>query len=188
MERSDRIGGRRQRQVVDLKRAIGDGGDDERLVRFRPAEVVDAVGRVEGGALCDGGTELEDVDAAVAEYAEILGGGDCELVLVERAEFDGVAVERRLKHWHVVATPAAEMTVVDWIITSRGVTEESCSCGQLFDNTTTTNELLQFISLQFPPVRADSSRCAHTIYCDLAGIWIIKNILGHLGRNLDHKK
>lgn len=101
MERSDRIGGRRQRQVVDLQRAIGDGCDDERLVRFRPAEVVDAVGRVEGGAFCDGGAELEDVDAAVPEYAEILGGGDCELVLVERAELDRVAVERRLKHWHV---------------------------------------------------------------------------------------
>lgn len=82
---------------------------------FRPAEVVDAVGGVEGGAFCDGGSELEDVEAAVAEYAEILGRGDCELVLVEWAEFDGVAVERGLENWHVaVAALVAENGVLWW--------------------------------------------------------------------------
>lgn len=101
MERPDGIGGRRQGQVVDLERAIGDGCDDERVVRFRPAEVVDAVGGIKGRAFCDGGSELEDVKTAVAEYAEVLSGSDCELVLVEWAEFDGVPVEGNLKDWHV---------------------------------------------------------------------------------------
>lgn len=134
VERSDRICRRRQREVVDLQRAIGHGGDDERVVRFRPADVVDSVGCVEGGALGDGGAELEDVDPAVAEYAEILRGGDGDLVLVERAEFDGVAVERRLENWHFSAAEIGVLPVLDWIISS-GVIRYSA---QLFDNSTSS--------------------------------------------------
>ncbi|KAL2511647.1 Tonoplast dicarboxylate transporter [Abeliophyllum distichum] len=51
----------------------------------------------------DGGVQLEDVEAAVSEYAEVLGGRDSQLGLVEWAEFDGVAIERGFEYWHVVA-------------------------------------------------------------------------------------
>lgn len=85
---------------------------------LRPAQIVDAVGSVERGAFRDGGTELEDVDAAVAEDAEVLGGGDGELVLVERAEFDGVAVERGLKDRHVAA--GIGVLLVVGLVLSRG--------------------------------------------------------------------
>lgn len=40
------------------------------------------------------------METAVAEYAKVLGGGDGEAVFVERAEFDGVAIERGLEEWH----------------------------------------------------------------------------------------
>lgn len=69
---------------------------------FGPAEVVDAVGGVEGGELGDGGGggEVEDVDAAVSEDAEVLGGGDGELGFEEGGEFHGVAIEGGLEYWH----------------------------------------------------------------------------------------
>ncbi|GER24504.1 NAD-dependent glycerol-3-phosphate dehydrogenase family protein [Striga asiatica] len=122
VERTDRVGGRRQGRVVDLERAVGDGGDDERIVGFRPAEVVDAVGGVEGRALGDGRPELENVEAAVAEYAEVLGGGDGELVLVEWAELDGVAVEGGFEDRHGAADRS--YLVVDWVIS--GVSALGC--------------------------------------------------------------
>lgn len=40
------------------------------------------------------------METAVAEYAKVLGGGDGEAVFVERAEFDGVAIEGGLEEWH----------------------------------------------------------------------------------------
>ena len=51
LERADWIGGRREREVVDLDRAVGDGGDKEGIVGFRPGEIVNAVGGVEGSDL-----------------------------------------------------------------------------------------------------------------------------------------
>lgn len=67
-----------------------------------PGAVIDAVGGVEGGKGGDaaGGGEFEDVEAAVAEDAEVLGGGDEEAGLVEGGEFHGVAVERSLEPRH----------------------------------------------------------------------------------------
>ena len=67
-----------------------------------PGNIVDAVGGVEGGEFGDGssGREVEDVEAAVAKDAEVLGGGNGETVLVEWAEFYCVAVEWGLEDWH----------------------------------------------------------------------------------------
>lgn len=70
---------------------------------LRPAKVVDAVGGVKGNDFSDGGVQLEDVDAAVSEYAEVLGRGNRELGFVEWAEFDGVTVEGGLEDRHVAA-------------------------------------------------------------------------------------
>lgn len=75
-----------------------------------PCDVVYAVGGVVGDELGDwlvgcggaqrGRGEVDNVEAAVAEDAEVLGGGDGEPRLVEGAELDGVAVERGFKYWH----------------------------------------------------------------------------------------
>lgn len=101
VEGSDRVRGRREGEVVELDGAVGDGGDEEGVVGLGPGDVVDAVGGVEGGNFGDGsGGEVEDVEAAVAEDAEVLGGGDGEAVLVEGAEFDGVAVEGGFEDGH----------------------------------------------------------------------------------------
>lgn len=72
-------------------------------MRFRPSDVVNAVGSVERGELRDGlrGVEVEDVETAVAEDAEVLGGGDGETVLEKWTEFDGVAVKRGFEYRHV---------------------------------------------------------------------------------------
>lgn len=72
---------------------------------FGPGDIVDSVGGVEGDELGDGSGargrgEVDDVEAAVAEDAEVLGGGDGEAGLVEGAELDGVAVERGFEYWH----------------------------------------------------------------------------------------
>lgn len=72
---------------------------------FGPGEVVDAVGGVEEGELGDGGGgwgwgEVEDVEAAIAEDAEVLGGGYGQAVFVKGAEFNGVAVEWGFEHRH----------------------------------------------------------------------------------------
>lgn len=72
-------------------------------MRFRPSYVVNAVGSVERGELRDGlrGVEVQDVETAVAEDAEVLGGGDGETVLEKWTEFDGVAVKWGFEHRHV---------------------------------------------------------------------------------------
>ena len=77
---------------------------------LRPCDVVYAVGGVVGDELGDwlagyagaqrGGREVDDVEAAVAEDAEVLRGGDREPGLVEGAELNGVTVERSFEHWH----------------------------------------------------------------------------------------
>lgn len=72
---------------------------------FGPGDIVDSVGGVEGDELGDGcgargRGEVDDVEAAVAEDAEVLRGGDGEAGLVEGAELDGVAVERGFEYWH----------------------------------------------------------------------------------------
>ncbi|KAK3431196.1 hypothetical protein EUGRSUZ_E02750 [Eucalyptus grandis] len=94
VEGAERVAGGREGGVVELDGAVGDGGDEEGVVRFRPGDVVDAVGGVEGGDLGDGGArggrQGEDVEAAVAEDAEVLGGRRREAVLVEGAELDGI--------------------------------------------------------------------------------------------------
>lgn len=105
VEGADGVGGWREGEVVELDGAVGYGGDDDGVVRFRPGEVVDAVGGVVGDELGDRGEggvrgEVEDVEAAVAEDAEVLGGGDGEAVLVERAEVDGVTVEGGFENGH----------------------------------------------------------------------------------------
>lgn len=71
---------------------------------LRPGYVVDAVGGVVGGELRDWEGwvwgELEDVDAAVAQDAEVLGGGDGHAVLIEGAELHGVSVEWGFENRH----------------------------------------------------------------------------------------
>lgn len=54
MERADGVGSWGEREVVEFDGAVGDGGEDEGIVGFRPGEVVDAVGGVEGGEFGDG--------------------------------------------------------------------------------------------------------------------------------------
>jgi len=44
VEGADRVGGRGKREVVDLERAVGYGGDEEGVVGLGPGDVVDAVG------------------------------------------------------------------------------------------------------------------------------------------------
>ena len=79
VEGADRVGSGGKREVVDLERAVGYGGDEERVVGLGPGDVVDAIGGVEGGDLYErggrSGREVEDVEAAVAKDAEVLGGG-----------------------------------------------------------------------------------------------------------------
>ena len=90
LERSDRVGGRREGRVVDFDGAVSDGGHEDGVVGFGPGDVVDRVGGVEGDGLGDAGRsggELEDVDLAVSEDSEVLSGGDGEAGLVEGAEF-----------------------------------------------------------------------------------------------------
>lgn len=69
---------------------------------FRPGNVVNAVGGVEGGDFGDwaGGRKLDDVETAVAEDAEVLRSGDGETLFVKRAEFDGVTVEWGFEYRH----------------------------------------------------------------------------------------
>lgn len=66
VERANRVRIWRQRQVIDLEAPVGDRCDDDGVVRFRPAEVVDAVGSVEREKFGNGRSELEDMEAAVA--------------------------------------------------------------------------------------------------------------------------
>ncbi|CAI0476090.1 unnamed protein product [Linum tenue] len=104
LEGSERVLRRREVGVEELDGAVGDGGDEKGVVGFGPGEIVDAVGRVEGDDLGEGSGrgwgKGEDVDASVADDTEVLGGGDGEAILVEGAEFDGVAVERRFGDVH----------------------------------------------------------------------------------------
>lgn len=95
-----RCGGKSE--VVELDGTIGDCGDEKGIVRFGPGDVVDSVGGVEGEVLGNwaGGVEIENVQAAIAEDSEILGGGDGEAGLVEGAELDGVAIEGGFKDGH----------------------------------------------------------------------------------------
>lgn len=71
-------------------------------MRFRPGDVVNAVGGVKRGELGDGlgGVEVEDVETAVAEDAEVLGSAHGETVLVKWTEFDGVAVKWGFEYRH----------------------------------------------------------------------------------------
>lgn len=73
-------------------------------MRFRPSDVVNAVGSVERGELREGlrGVEVEDVETAVTEDSEVLGGADGETVLEKWTEFDGVAVKWGFENRHVV--------------------------------------------------------------------------------------
>lgn len=104
LEGADGVGGGGESEVVELDGAVGDGGDDEGFVGFRPGEVVDAVSGVVSDELGDGDGgvrgEVEDVETAVAEDSEVLGGGDGEAILVEWAELDGVTVERGFENGH----------------------------------------------------------------------------------------
>ena len=104
LEGADGVGGWGEGQVVELNGAVGDGGDDDGVVGFGPGHVVDAVGGVVGDQLRDGEGrlrgEVEDVEAAVAQDAEVLGGGHGQAVLVEGAELYGVAVERGFENRH----------------------------------------------------------------------------------------
>ncbi|PON87316.1 hypothetical protein TorRG33x02_169520, partial [Trema orientale] len=109
VEGANWVGGRGQGEVVELDGAIGYGGNDEVVVGLGPGDIVHAVGGVVRGELGDGcwggarrGGEFEDVEAAVADDAEVLGGGDGEAVLVEGAELDGVAVEWGFEDGHRV--------------------------------------------------------------------------------------
>lgn len=104
VEGADGVGGGWEGEVEDLDGAVGDGGGEEVVVVLRPGAVVDAVGRVEEAELGDGGLgggrELEDVEAAVAEDAEVLGGGDGEPVLIKRAEFYRIAIKGGFEERH----------------------------------------------------------------------------------------
>lgn len=102
MEGSNGIRSGWKSEVVELDRAIGDGGDEKRVVRFGPRDVVDSVGGVEGDVFGygTGGIEIEDVEATIAEDSEILGGSDGDAGFVEGAELDGVAIEGSLKDGH----------------------------------------------------------------------------------------
>lgn len=112
VEGADGIGGGGEGEVEDLDGAVGDSGEEEVVVVLGPGAVVDAVGGVEDAELGDGGLggrgELEDVEAAVAEYAEVLGGGDGESVLVEGAELYGVAIEGGFEERHRESRPEEE--------------------------------------------------------------------------------
>lgn len=102
LEGANRIGGGREGEVVELDRAVSDGGDEERFVRLGPGDIVDTVGSVEGGEFGDrsGGGEFEDMETAVAEDPKVLGGGDGETGLVEGAELHGIAIEWGFEDWH----------------------------------------------------------------------------------------
>lgn len=72
-------------------------------MRFGPGDVVNTVGSVEGDEFRESGSarrEVEYVETAVSEDAEVLGSGDGEARLVEGREFDRVAIERRFKNRH----------------------------------------------------------------------------------------
>ena len=118
-EGADGVGGRGEGGVVELDGAVGDGGDDEGVVGLGEGEVVDAVGGVVGGELGEGlgrvGGEGEDVEAAVAEDAEVLGGGDGDAVLVEGAELHRVTVEWGLENRHRFAVSVFDWGLIEWI-------------------------------------------------------------------------
>lgn len=109
VEGPNRVGRGREGDVEELDGAVGNSGHQEGVVGLGPGHVVDAVSGVEGGDLGDGGggrggggrEEVNDVEAAVSEDAEVLGGGDGEAGLVVGAEFHGVAVERGFEDWHL---------------------------------------------------------------------------------------
>lgn len=92
----------RKSEVIELDRAIGNGGDKKGVVRFGPRDVVDSVGGVKGDVLGDGagGIEIEDVKATIAEDSKILGSGDGDTGLVKGAELDRVAIEGGFKDGH----------------------------------------------------------------------------------------
>lgn len=82
---------------------IGDGGDEQRLVRLGPSAVVDAIGGVEGAELDDGaggGVDVDDLDSAIPDDAEVLGARHHEPRLEEGTELDGVPAEPRLEDRH----------------------------------------------------------------------------------------
>lgn len=102
VKRTNGVGSGWQGEVVELDRAVGDSSEDEGIVRFRPSYVVNAVRSVERSELGDGlgGVEVKDVDTAVSEDAEVLGGADGQTVLVKWTEFHGVAVKWGFKYRH----------------------------------------------------------------------------------------
>lgn len=68
-EGAERVGVRREGGVVDFYGAIGDGGDEDRVVRFGPSDVIDSVGGVEGDEFVDdwgARGQVDDVDTTVA--------------------------------------------------------------------------------------------------------------------------
>eukprot|EP00262_Sarcandra_glabra_P000578 TRINITY_DN1069_c0_g1_i1.p2 TRINITY_DN1069_c0_g1~~TRINITY_DN1069_c0_g1_i1.p2 ORF type:complete len:254 (-),score=-3.45 TRINITY_DN1069_c0_g1_i1:138-899(-) len=78
VEAADGVGGGRKGEVPKFDGSVGHSRNQEVFVVFGPGGVVDAVSGVEGAELGDGarGSEVEDVEATVAEDAEILGCGD----------------------------------------------------------------------------------------------------------------
>lgn len=76
VEGTDWVGGRWQSDIVELDGAISDGGNEKRVVGLGPSDVVNAVSSVVRDNFGDGGREIEDVKATVAEDAEVLGGGN----------------------------------------------------------------------------------------------------------------
>lgn len=89
--------------VKELDGSIGDSGDGEGIVGLGPAAIVNGVGGFEGSELGDdrgGGEQLEHVQTAVSEDAEVLRRRRQYPPLEERAEPHRVAGERRLEHRH----------------------------------------------------------------------------------------
>lgn len=89
--------------VKQLEGSIGDSGDGERIVGFRPAAVVDGVGGLEESELGDdrGRREkFEHVETAVPEDAVVLRRRGQKSPFEERAEAHRVAGERRLERRH----------------------------------------------------------------------------------------
>ncbi|OIT01446.1 peroxisome biogenesis protein 7 [Nicotiana attenuata] len=82
LEGTNRIVGGRQRKVVKFYRTIAVCGDYEGIVSFRPANVVIVVSGVVSGDFRYGSvwSELKNVNSAVTKDAEILCGGDGDLI------------------------------------------------------------------------------------------------------------
>lgn len=67
-EGAERVGVRREGSVVDFDRSVGDGSDEDGIMRFGPGYIVDTIGGVVGDEFVDDRgvrREVDDVDTAV---------------------------------------------------------------------------------------------------------------------------